>query len=183
MNPENDDFCMNSCDGHCCSSYSVLITSEDACRIVQNTKFKPEEFLAIYDSSVENMGFYPKFFMKGIEVERIEVVLGIKFKDNTWTCLFLSPEGLCSINHCKPRVCQTYPFNMDVKGNLIRMGNVTDVCPTKWSPHSKEVKEQIKSNLRKSWKEIDIYKQKTEAWNKQGMVGTFQEFLQFIGCK
>lgn len=178
MDIHDDDFCMNQCDGHCCSSYTILVTSEDACRIVQNNVLKPEEFLVLYDSSVEDMGYYPKFYISGNEV-----VLGIKFQENTTTCMFLSPEGLCSIHHCKPSVCQTYPFTMDTEGTLLRMEGLTDVCPHVFWPSSQEMKDKINDSLLQSWKEVKIYRQKMVDWATKGRQGTFQELLYHIGCK
>ncbi|MHA1144594.1 MAG: YkgJ family cysteine cluster protein [Candidatus Helarchaeota archaeon] len=169
---------MNKCDGHCCSSYTVLITSEDAIRISQGVKLDPEEYLVIYDSSVENQNFYPT-----ITIQENNVVLGIRFKPDSTTCFFLGDNGLCSIHEFKPRVCQTYPFTMDVEGNLIRMEGLSEVCPYQWWPHSSEMTERIRSNLLASWKEIKIYREKAMAWNKNGKNGDFTEFLKFIGCK
>ncbi|MHC1591367.1 MAG: YkgJ family cysteine cluster protein [Candidatus Helarchaeales archaeon] len=173
----DDDYCMNKCDGHCCSSYTVLLTSEDALRLHEGLSLSPKEYLTIYDASVENQNFYPVIKMQGIDV-----VLGIKFKPGTTTCYFLREDGLCSVHQIKPRVCQTYPFTMDLKGNLIRMEGIDNVCPHHWMPKSPEMTERIKNSLLASWEEIKKYRELVEKWNQTRPEGSFLEFLKFIGC-
>ncbi|NHI91893.1 MAG: YkgJ family cysteine cluster protein [Candidatus Lokiarchaeota archaeon] len=173
----DDGFCSRQCTGFCCSSYVVLITSEDAIRILENTNLHPYDFLEIYEGSVEKMGFYPI-----IKIMNQDAVLGIKYRPETTTCYFHDEKtGLCTIHEFKPMVCATYPFSMDWEENLYHLKDI--LCPQKWWPESEEMKEVFKKSIRKSWEEGEIYKQKAKTWNEQHPDGTFGIFLKHIGIK
>ncbi|MHA1785578.1 MAG: YkgJ family cysteine cluster protein [Candidatus Helarchaeota archaeon] len=173
--PISDEFCKESCDGHCCHSYVVLITSEDAIRILENTNLHPYDFLEIYEASVEKMGFYPI-----IKIMNQDAVLGIKYKKDTIECYFHDEKtGLCTIHGCKPMVCATYPFSMDWEGNLYHLKDI--LCPKKWWPKSEEMKNFFRETIRKSWEEGEVYKKKAKSWNENHPDGTFGEFIKHIG--
>ncbi len=94
------------CNGNCCASFIITITSFDLFRIMKSTGMKPEEFaelrrldiLAYDDSQV-------------IECE------DNKFKDYYLLCLkshpcyFFDSKKGCRIHGAKPMACRIYPFN------------------------------------------------------------------------
>ncbi len=173
----DDNFCSSQCNGFCCHSYVVLITSEDALRILDNLTLHPYYFLDIYEASVENQNFYPK-----IMINNQEAVLGIKYKvENTkYACYFHDEKtGLCSIHKFKPMVCATYPFSMDFDGNLYHLDNV--LCPEKWWPKSEDMKNFFRKVINQSWEENESYKKKAASWNETNPDGTFGQFVKHIG--
>jgi len=171
----NDNYCADACDGHCCHSYVVLITSEDALRILDNLDLHPYYFLDIYEASVENQDFYPK-----IMISSREAVLGIKYKPETIGCYFHDEKtGFCTVHKFKPMVCATYPFSMDWEGNLYHLDKI--LCPEKWWPESEEMKNFFRKVINKSWEENEIYKEKAAIWNDKHPDGTFAEFAKHIG--
>jgi len=98
------------CNGNCCASFIITITSFDLLRIIKETGMKPEEFaelrrldiLAYDDSQV-------------IECEEN------KFKDyyllclKSHPCFFFDSKKGCRIHAAKPMACRIYPFNENEK--------------------------------------------------------------------
>jgi len=172
-----EDFCSTKCDGHCCWSYVVLITSEDAIRLSSNLAKSPFEYLTFYEGSVEKSGFYPIVIINGYES-----VLGIKYSEelknqNKWPCFFFDMnKGLCQVHEFKPMVCATYPFSMDANENLGHLDNI--LCPEKWEATKKD---SVRKVIRQSWNEIGIYKEKVKKWNEKHSKEGFDKFLEFIG--
>lgn len=174
-----EDFCSTKCDGHCCWSYVVLITSEDAIRLSENLEISPFEYLTFYEGKVEKSGYYPIVIINGYEA-----VLGIKYAEelkdqNKWPCHFFNMKtGLCQVHNFKPMVCGTYPFSMDAEGNLGHLEKI--LCPSKWEAQKKD---SVRKIIRQSWQEIGVYKEKAKIWNEKYKDRGFDEFLSFMGLK
>ncbi|MHA1380001.1 MAG: YkgJ family cysteine cluster protein [Candidatus Helarchaeota archaeon] len=172
-----EDFCSNKCDGHCCWSYVVLITSEDAVRLAKNLDLSPFEYLTFYEGKVESNNYYPIVTINGYKS-----VLGIKYSEelkaqNKWPCFFFDMKtGLCQVHKFKPMVCATYPFSMDAEENLGHLEKI--LCPEKWAAHNEE---PIKAVIKQSWREVGVYKEKAKKWNEKHKNEGFDKFLKFMG--
>jgi len=97
---------------NCCSSYSIILASDEAKRIAAFLGLTEGDFAAEYltGSSADEEKPY-------------------KFKDKP--CSFLGADGRCRIQECKPDVCKGFPFT-DKPGRLssmIGIINHAEVCP------------------------------------------------------
>ena len=174
-----EDFCSTKCNGHCCWSYVVLITSEDAIRLSKNLNLSPYQYLTFYEGKVEKNGFYPIVTINGYES-----VLGIKYSEelkdqSKWPCFFFDMKsGLCQVHKFKPMVCATYPFSMDAEENLGHLEKI--LCPDKWEAKNPD---SIRNVIRKSWEEVAVYNEKAKKWNEKHSKDGFDKFLKFLGLK
>ncbi|HME52066.1 MAG TPA: YkgJ family cysteine cluster protein [Candidatus Lokiarchaeia archaeon] len=170
---DNPDYCVQHCSGFCCSEYTVLITAQDAKRILENIPpLHPYQFLTFYDQSVETLDFYPIIKIKGKGQ-----VLGMIQDEKRKTCPFHTALGLCGIHNFSPMVCQTYPFTMTDDHELTYVGKVK--CGALFPPYSEE---RAMANVLKAWEEVDQYKTMVDEWNAaHGEDGSFEEFLIFTG--
>jgi len=170
---DNPYYCVQHCTGFCCSEYTVLITTLDAKRILDNIPgMHPYQFLTFYDESVETLNFYPIIKIKGKGY-----VVGMIQDAKKKTCPFHMAIGLCGIHNFSPMVCQTYPFSLTEDHKLTYISKVK--CGMLFPPFDEERSKKI---ILQSWEEIDEYKKLVLEWNeKHGKDGTFDEFLVFAG--
>jgi Fe-S-cluster containining protein len=164
---------MQHCSGFCCSEYTVLITVQDAKRILENIPgLHPYQFLTFYDESVETLNFYPIIKIKGKGQ-----VLGMIQDEKRKTCPFHMALGLCGIHNFSPKVCQTYPFTMSEDHELSYISKVK--CGALFTPFNEE---NAKNTILSSWEEVDAYKAMVQEWNEaHGEDGTYEDFLIFTG--
>jgi len=160
------------CTGFCCSEYTVLITTIDAKRILDNIPgMHPYQFLTFYDESVETLNFYPI-----IKIEGKGHVVGMIQDAKRKTCPFHMAIGLCGIHNFSPMVCQTYPFTLTEEHEITYISKVK--CGKLFPPFNEDRTRKI---VLQSWEEIDAYKELVKKWNETHPDGTFDEFLVFTG--
>ncbi|MHA1310518.1 MAG: YkgJ family cysteine cluster protein [Candidatus Helarchaeota archaeon] len=163
------EYCFNHCNGYCCTKYTVLITTEDIKRILENTPLKPTQFLTLYYVNEEILKLFPK-----ITLASEDIVLGLRQRPDGSCIFYLKELGLCGIHLYKPMVCRTYPFTLNDKGQLIRLENI---CPGEWYPKNIE---DLKDQIRQAWYEMEINKKKIEMWNKKNSDLGFNDLIKFI---
>ncbi len=169
-------FCIARCTGFCCKEYTVLITSLDVRRILDNIPgINVCNFVVFYNGDVETLNYYPKILIKGEEY-----CLGMHVSDKLGGCIFQTGLGICGIHTCSPMVCQTYPWTMDENEELITMDNV--LCANRFMPGNPE---STKATIRQSWEEIEVYTKKVQEWNEKfgnDKTKDTNDFLQFVNC-
>ncbi|TFF88568.1 MAG: YkgJ family cysteine cluster protein [Promethearchaeota archaeon] len=163
------NFCSKHCTGYCCASYTVLITTEDILRILQNTPLKPHQFLCLYEATDDALQYFSK-----IMINSEEVVIGLKNRDDNSCIFFLKDLGLCGMHYFKPMVCHTYPFTINEKGKLARIENI---CPNEWYPNDRT---EMKRIIHQAWREMKISEKKIKNWNQNRLAGNFYEFIRYI---
>ena len=98
------------CNGNCCVSFVITITSFDLLRIMKETGLKPEEF-----SDLRRLDILSYDDSQIIECKED------KFKDyyllslKSHPCYFFDSKKGCKIHSAKPIACRIYPFNEDEK--------------------------------------------------------------------
>lgn len=163
------NFCSKECTGFCCCRYTVLLTTEDILRILNNTPLKPHQFLSLYEANEDTSKYFPK-----IKINSEEVVVGLKQRDDGSCIFFLEQLGLCGMHFFKPLVCHTYPFTLNSKDELVRLKNV---CPSDWYPENTR---EIKQIIHQAWQEMNKNQKKVEFWNKNYSTRGFFDFINFI---
>jgi len=94
------------CNGNCCASFVITITSFDLLRIMKETGLKPEEF-----SQLRRLDILSYDDSQIIECKEN------KFKDyyllslKSHPCYFFDSKKGCKIHSAKPMACSIYPFN------------------------------------------------------------------------
>lgn len=168
----NPYYCVQQCSGFCCSEYTVLITVQDAKRIIDSIPgIHPYQFMTFYDESVETLDYYPV-----IKIQGKGYVIGMIQDESRKTCPFHTALGLCGIHEFSPMVCKTYPFSLTESGQLTYISNVK--CGKLFPPMDEGT---IKQVIQQSWEEIDEYHRLVHEWNKKHKDGTFNEFMVFAG--
>ncbi|MEW5821495.1 MAG: YkgJ family cysteine cluster protein [Cyanobacteriota bacterium] len=135
------------CNSGCCRRYSIGLTGYDMLNISKNLGVKPEFFTetyeikdnlrfdninkynAVFKFTDNDCSFYYYFRMKKIKSCIVP---------DTWKCIFLQEWQMnninniketllarCSIYHCRPYICASYPAKLDEKGlcGIVEMSN------------------------------------------------------------
>jgi len=149
--------CIAGCPAFCCKIYTVLITSLDARRIIDNIPcIDAGDFVEFYRGDMDTQDEFPKVLIRGEEY-----CLGIKASEHTGACVFQTDARTCRIHEFSPLVCQSYPWSLDSSENLITMDNA--LCSHAFLPRDPD---RTKTAIRQCWKESDIYAEKVRAWNE-----------------
>jgi len=133
------------CNGNCCASFVITITSFDVLRIMKETGLKPEEF-----SELRRLDILSYDDSQVIECKEK------KFKDyyllslKSHPCYFFDSRKGCKIHSAKPMACRIYPFNQDEKFNS------QAVCPL-LSGLLFRISASPKQNVRQYRKERELY--------------------------
>lgn len=165
-------YCVRSCDGHCCRDYTVLITAQDARRILDHIPgLSILDFICFYHGEVETLNYYPK-----IRIQGKEYCLGILTNEKTKSCVFQTGLGMCGIHDFSPMVCQTYPFTLDDEGTIAYIQGV--YCQELFPPLDPE---KTKAVIYQSWGEIKEYRKLVAEWNAKLAHRGTRKFLKFAG--
>ncbi|MHA1733309.1 MAG: YkgJ family cysteine cluster protein [Promethearchaeota archaeon] len=169
---DNPYYCITDCDGHCCRDYTVLITAQDAMRILDNIPgLDILKFICFYEGSVETLNYYPKIVIKGQEY-----CIGILTDPRTESCVFQTGLGMCGIHSFSPMVCQTYPFTLTEEGKISYIEGI--YCKELFPPSDKD---KVRSVIRQSWDEIKVYRRLVAEWNEKLSHRGTRKFLKFAG--
>ncbi|GAB4305187.1 MAG: hypothetical protein Kow0069_00620 [Promethearchaeota archaeon] len=172
--PLTDDpfFCVHHCDGHCCRDYTVLVTAQDARRIIDRVPgLDVLDFICFYHGEVETQNYYPK-----INIQGEEYVLGILTHDKTESCVFQTGLGLCGIHDFSPMVCQTYPFTLTADDEVTYIEGV--YCKELFPPVDPD---RVVRVVHQSWREIKVYRELVAEWNGRLSHRGTRKFLKFAG--
>jgi len=144
------------CNGNCCASFVITITSFDLLRIIKETGLKPEEFAELrrldilcYDDS------------------QIIECKDKNFKDYYLLCLkshpcyFFDSKTGCKIHSAKPMACRIYPFNENEKFSSKSM------CPF-ISGLLFRASRSPKEDIRRYKKEKELYSEIVKKCNSKG---------------
>ncbi len=169
--PTSDSFfCINSCDGHCCRDYAVLITVQDARRILDAIPtLDVRRFIYFYLGEIEPSTEYAK-----IRIGDNEYCLGMFFTSEAEACVFQTKLGLCGIHEFSPMICKAFPFTLDEKDEIIYKPGI--ICKV-FLPIGDRKK--LKAFLKQRQKELKEYRKLVEDWNKNHPYGDMLEFLRF----
>ena len=165
-------FCVKSCDGHCCREYAILITAQDARRILDAiSALDVRKFIYFYLGGIEPGNEYAK-----IKINGKEYCLGMLFVPKTEACLFQTHLGLCGIHEFSPMICRAFPFTLNDKNEVIYK---EDIICKQLLPMS-NLKE-LKDFLVKRQSELKEYRKIVSEWNEKYPSGSMMQFLQFTG--
>lgn len=168
----NPYFCITDCDGHCCRDYTVLITAQDAQRVLDNIPgMDILKFICFYEGSVETLNYYPKILIKGKEY-----CIGILTDPRTESCVFQMGLGMCGIHNFSPMVCQTYPFTLTEDDEITYIEGV--FCKELFPPMDEN---RVRAVVHQSWDEIKIYRELVKEWNEKLSHRGTRKFLKFAG--
>jgi len=164
----------NTCKGHCCKSFSVFTTANDAARISKAINVEPSYFMNPYPATLKTN--FPAFrlgndyYLLGLDTRNGSV------KD----CKFMIDLGnarRCGIYNHRPMACRTYPF---VMSGLILDFVEEDICPKQWWPED-DAREEYLDNIKQLNNELKDYNRIVTMWNKNsGKNSGFVEFLEYI---
>ena len=168
----DSSFCVKSCDGHCCREYAILITAQDARRILNAIpSLDVRKFIYFYLGGIEPGNEYAK-----IKINGKEYCLGMLFVPKTEACLFQTHLGLCGIHEFSPMICRAFPFTLNDENEVIYK---EDIICQELIPISDPV--QIKAFLIKRQNVLKEYHDLVAEWNEKNPSGSMMQFLQFAG--
>ena len=170
------DHCLEQCDGCCCQRYTVLVTTFDVQRILENLPaVRPRDFTVFYPSSIDPSGDFPRILLRGAWY-----CLGMAFSSRG-ACIWHTKEGRCAIHHFSPLVCQAYPWTLDTEDSIIF--NPDAICQAVFAPREPGV---TKAVVQQSWNESQRYAELVERWNAgpgRNREMRRKDFLTFCGCR
>jgi Fe-S-cluster containining protein len=165
-------FCVRSCDGHCCREYAILITVQDAHRILKAIPaLDVRKFVYFYLSDIEWGDEYPK-----IKIQGKEYCLGMLFIPTTEACVFQTHLGLCGIHTFSPLICRTFPFIFNDKEDIEYKNDI--ICK-QLIPLADPI--EAKALIIQRQQELKEYHKIVDQWNKKYSDKTMLEFLKFTG--
>jgi Fe-S-cluster containining protein len=152
--------------GHCCKKYWIPVTHLDLLRIELYTSIKIyPKMLNLYEVSLYEDLSYPHVVFGG---EKYFLALNSK---EDGSCLFLSPNGRCSIHPYKPLVCRFYPFVYSEKEDNIEIelnDNAIGECPgiiLNGRPIPEDVKKSLSILARARILELKMWDDVAMQWN------------------
>ncbi|MFX0098757.1 MAG: YkgJ family cysteine cluster protein [Candidatus Hodarchaeota archaeon] len=124
--------------GACCSSPGLIVnlTPRDLRSIRKFLKVEPEKLLqvvAFYQidpNSNDMKSIQEKLVFPGLKTSKGEAYLGL-LKRQDGRCIFLK-ENKCKIYSARPRLCQSYPYTFQKKGqgaSIMITDFATKMCP------------------------------------------------------
>lgn len=143
------------CNGNCCASFVITITSFDLLRIMKNTGMKPEEFAQL--RRLDILSYEDSQIVECTDNELKDYFL-LSLKSHP--CYFFDTKTGCKIHSAKPLACRIYPFNEDEKFSKKSM------CPF-LSGLFFRVSESPKDEIRRYRKEKEKYAEIVEKCNKK----------------
>lgn len=107
------------CDGNCCISFVITVTSFDIGRIVSATGLKPEEFAEL--RRLDILSFDDD---QVIECENGRYTESCLLALKSHPCCFFDKEKGCIIHRHKPLACRLYPFSENGKMGKRRLCSI-----------------------------------------------------------
>lgn len=159
------------CSGDCCTNHSILLTSNDVIRILDNVPSVNVHDLVVF--YVSHAGYVDIDVLAGhpaIMLENEPCYLGLRFLTDealgVQRCPFLDTTShLCKIHEFKPMVCRAYPFLID-GGVLTRHERIR--CKYPFHPRDAAEINALEATLRQAYTEFEAFKLEIEAWNESG---------------
>lgn len=143
------------CDGNCCISFVITVTSFDVKRIIEATGLRAEEFAEL--RSLDLLSFDDNQVIETTDGEyKGYYVLALK----SHPCYFFDSKNGCKINDYKPLACRIYPH--DQRGDFGKRA-FCPFLPSLFFRLSKPSKEL----LAKYEKEKKIYSQLVKKCNQK----------------
>jgi Fe-S-cluster containining protein len=167
----------------CCYETIPMITHHDIRRIAAFTGKMPTEFVALYSKRSVEIDPHDRGWVKMRMGRR---VLGVSRLDGH--CLFLSPDGSCTVYRVRPIACCTYPFisKLDGGGRIVRLGFLD-----KSSHGDTSCTATVRLNMaagtlahdaRQEEREFRSYWKKVAQWNRSNRRRTMSAFLSHLGA-
>ncbi len=156
--------------GICCKKYWIPVTHLDLYRLhvyggIENIEF----FIELREADLYSVG--TSRFISTIIFRSREYYLSLASLEDG-ACVFLTPEGLCSVQQYKPLVCRFYPFVYVVKSeNEVEIEvneNAIGECPgliLDGKPIPEEIAEPLKRLAIARIRELRMYEEAVREWN------------------